>query len=348
MNNFNVLQIAETFFISAVVSYLATPFLRSLAVLTGYLDHPKDNKIHAHATPLLGGVAIFVAFLVSVVTKSQISAYSPVSAVLIGSFILLIVGLIDDRVGMGPNLKLLGQFLAAMVVIKSGLRVEFLKNYYLNVIFSYVWIVGITNSFNLLDNMNGLSAGIAAISAIFFGAISYLNGDMNASVISFALAGAALGFLKHNFPKASVFMGDAGSLVLGYVLSSVAIMGSWKSGILTTSLLIPVFILGYPIFDTVLVSVIRLLERRSVFQGGKDHSSHRLALLGFKKVGAVVLIYGICVVFGLTALVISSVHWRLAMAIATLEILAVLGLGIRLGFVTTTKLGRRKNANVEN
>jgi UDP-GlcNAc:undecaprenyl-phosphate GlcNAc-1-phosphate transferase len=279
----NTAQILETFFIAFIVSYALSPFVRKIALRIGYVDHPKDNKVHAHPTPLLGGVAIFFAFTISVVTKIGLVSSGHVIALMAGCVVLLIVGLIDDKIGMMPNVKLLGQFLAALIVIKAGVRAEFLGNYYLDVVFTYLWIVGITNSFNLLDNMNGLSAGIASIAAIFFGILAYMNGQHMVCALSFALAGCTMGFLRHNFPKASIFMGDAGSLIIGYLLSVIAILANWKTRSMSTSLIVPLLVLGYPIFDTTLVTIIRMLEKRSVFEGGKDHSSHRIALLGLKK-----------------------------------------------------------------
>jgi UDP-GlcNAc:undecaprenyl-phosphate GlcNAc-1-phosphate transferase len=262
--------------------------------------------------------------------------------ILAGATVLLFIGLIDDKMGMVPNMKILGQFLAAMIVVKSGLRVEFFNNYYLNVIFTYLWIVGITNAFNLLDNMDGLSSGIAMISGFFFGTISWINHQYIVSVLSFAVAGSCLGFLRHNFPKAKIFMGDSGSLVTGYLLSSIAILGTWKTYVWTTSLMIPILILGYPIFDTTLVTIIRIKEKRSVFDGGKDHSSHRLALLGLKKKRAVFMILGICMLLGLSGLLLTKLRPIYGVLLGLISLVAMLLLGIRLSFIKTTREGRRK------
>lgn len=340
----NGIQLFEVFFISTVISYLLTPFMKILAERLGYLDHPKDNKIHAHAKPLLGGVAIFTAFFTAVATKSEMMLHQGVLPVLAGSLILIAIGLIDDKMGMMPNVKLLGQFLAAIVVVKSGLRVGFVNNYYMQVILTYIWIIGITNAFNLLDNMNGLSAGVAAISALFFGFISFMNAQPAVSALSFALAGGALGFLRYNFPKASIFMGDTGSLVIGYVLSVVAIMGSWNSYISFTSLMIPILVLGYPIFDTALVSIKRLLEGRSIFDGGKDHSSHRLSLLGLKRFKTVLIIYAICTMLGLSAVAVTKMHWAQGVAVCIIASAAMLALGVRLAMVNTKQFGRKKGS----
>ncbi|MBU4376674.1 MAG: undecaprenyl/decaprenyl-phosphate alpha-N-acetylglucosaminyl 1-phosphate transferase, partial [Candidatus Omnitrophica bacterium] len=149
---------------------------------------------------------------------------------------------------------------------------------FLSMVFTCLWIVGMTNAFNLIDNINGLCAGIAAIASFFFGVLAFINGNFVLAATSFALMGSALGFLRYNFPKANIFMGDAGSMFLGFMLASIAVAGSWKTSSLTTSLAIPILILGYPIFDVTFVTVMRMMEGRPVSMGGKDHSSHRFAI----------------------------------------------------------------------
>ena len=338
-------DIVEVFAVTTIVAYFITPVVRQIAHKTGYLDHPKDNKVHAHPTALLGGLSIYAAFVIGLFTTFNFNMDPKLVSLLIGSTFLLVIGLIDDRIGMTPELKLLAQFLAAMMVIKSGIRMDFLNNYYLNTIVTYFWIVGITNSFNLLDNMNGLSAGIAFIAAAFFGVTMMGSGQIEIAIVSFAIAGSSLGFLKHNFPRAKIFMGDTGSLVLGFVIASAAAWGSWNTRFLTTSLAMPIIILGYPIFDTMLVTIVRLKEGRSVFQGGRDHSSHRLALLGLKKKRAVIAIYGICIMLGLAALVVQELPLVPAIWVMVILALFMLSLGVRLTMVDTGRFGRNRKKN---
>ncbi|MDD5423111.1 MAG: MraY family glycosyltransferase, partial [Candidatus Omnitrophica bacterium] len=199
-----------------------------------------------------------------------------------------------------------------------------------------------SSDLNLLDNMNGLSAGIAVIASVFFGIIMWSSHQLEIAVISFALAGSCLGFLRYNFPKANIFMGDSGSLVIGFILASIGILGSWKTNFLTTSLAMPMLVLAYPIFNTTLVTVMRLLEGRSIFQGGKDHSSHRLALLSFRRRKAVLVIYGICFILGLSALALQKAPIKGAFAIIAVVVLSLIALGIRLGMVDTGRFGRKK------
>jgi len=338
-------NIFEIFVTTLLTSYLITPLIRKIAIKANYLDHPKTNKIHAHPTPLLGGLSIYVAFMAGILTTVRVPQDPRLVSILIGTTFLLVIGLVDDKMGMMPEIKLLGQFLASMLVVKAGVRIEFLNNYYLNTIVTYLWLVGITNAFNLLDNMNGLSAGIAGIAAVFFGAIMWQGNQIDMAVVSFAIAGASFGFLKHNFPNANIFMGDTGSLVLGFLLASTAAMGSWSTRFLTTSVSMPIIILAYPIFDTSLVTIMRLLEGRSIFQGGRDHSSHRLALLGYKKKRAVLVIYCICIALGLSALLVRQLSLNMGILVISLVAVSMTALGLRLAMIDTGRYGRSKKLN---
>lgn len=338
---YSPMDIIGAFLISTILSYLLTPTAGLLANKIGLVDRPSITKAHAHPTPLLGGLAIFISYFLAVMFTVGINKY--VASILIGGIILLIIGIVDDKMGMMPNIKLFGQFIAALTVVKMGITVEFIQNYYLSMVFSCIWIIGITNAINLLDNLNGLSAGITAISAFFFCLLAWERGDFMIATLAIALCGGSLGFLKHNFPRAHIFMGDAGSLFIGFLLSTIAILGSWSSPTHITSLAIPIFILGYPIFDTALVTISRLKGGRSVFQGGKDHSSHRLALLGLKKKRAVLVIFFINFCLGFCGYILSKVKIPFtAVLIAIVVFLCMFALGIRLGMVAVSSKGRRK------
>ncbi len=342
-----ITDIIEVFITSTLISFLVTPFIRMIAIKTNYVDNPQNNKIHAHSTPLLGGVAIFLAVFIGILSQWDVIVLSrmsaQVTAIIVGAAILLLLGLVDDRIGMGPHMKLLGQFVAAMVLFKSGLRVDVFGNYYANLFITYLWVIGMTNSFNLLDNMNGLSSGVSAIAAFFFGIMSLVNGQGIVALVSFCLCGSCLGFLRYNFPQANIFMGDAGSLVIGFILSSVALLVNWKVPHVTASSIIAtLLILAYPIFDTTLVTVIRFMEKRSVFQGGRDHSSHRLALLGLKAKGAVLVIYLICVLLGISAMAVSRIPLKFGLCVTLVNIAVLALLGIRLSRISTGRFGRRK------
>ncbi len=332
VTNFDIIS---GFFIALMVSYLITPFLKDIAVKLKVLDHPNVKKIHKEPVPLLGGIAIYLAFFMGLVFTVNFN--KDIWAIFIAGSMLIIVGLIDDKYGkvysFPPQLKLLAQIVAALIVVRMGIRVDFITNYYMSMIFTCFWIVGITNAFNLSDNMDGLSAGIAVVSAFFFGILSINDKNIFVAVISFALMGGALGFLKHNFPKAKIFMGDTGSMFLGFALACITVMGTWSTKILTTSLAIPVFILGYPIFDTTLVTILRIKEGRSIFHGGKDHSSHRLVKLGLSKRSAVIVIYCISCFLGLAAVIFTKADTKFNLMLFGFVILGMLILGIRLAFV---------------
>lgn len=332
------------FFIALIISYGFTPLARQIAFKIKLLDHPNSKKSHGQPTPLLGGLAIFGAFFTAVLLTTDATNY--IYGILIGSAILLCLGIIDDRLGMMPQMKLSGQILVALIAYKAGIRVITFEDYYLSMFFTVFWIVGITNAFNLLDNLNGLSSGIAGISSVFFGIIALLNSQVYVAVLSFALAGACFGFLKHNFPKAHIFMGDSGSMFLGFALACIAVLGSWETEKISLSLSLPILILGYPIFDTTLVTFLRRIEKRPVFLGGKDHSSHILASLGFKKKRAVLLIYMICIMLGLSAFLVSFSPLEIAVpALAvTALVMAVLGVYLAVKRLNSAKLKRRIKA----
>ena len=336
---YSPMDMIGAFSISIVIAYLLAPFAGYVAKKIGFLDKPANTKAHVHATPLLGGIAMYVAFFLAIVFT--IGLNTDIAAIFLGATLLVIIGLVDDRMGMMPNVKLFGQLIAALTVAKLGIRVAFIENYYLSVLFTCFWIIGMTNAFNLLDNLNGLSAGIASISAFFFALLAWTRGDFMVATIAAALCGSSLGFLKHNFPKASIFMGDAGSLFLGFVLACAAVIGSWETPTKITSLAVPILILAYPIFDTTLVTILRIKEKRSIFQGGKDHSSHRLALLGLKKRRAVLVIYGITFTFGLCAYTLTRVSAAAAVIIMSVTSLALCVLGIRLGMLKLNREGKR-------
>ncbi len=300
-----------------VLSLILTPACRALARPLGYLDRPN-----------LG------AFAAAVLARGDMRR--DLWGILGGAAIVFILGLIDDRRGMHPGVKLAGQATAAIVVIASGIRVSFLGPGLVGDTFTLVWIVGITNAFNLLDNMDGLSAGVGAISAAGFAVLAsrylLLGWEQHPTAIAAAaLAGACIGFLPYNLGGASIFMGDAGSMPLGLILASLAAFGSWRSPTLPTSLAIPVLILAYPIFDTTLVTFCRWRDGRPISQGGTDHSSHRLVNLGLGRTEAVILIYLFAAGNALTAFLVSSATIRLsALALAlSAIILLVFGMILR-------------------
>lgn len=312
--------LAGPFLLAFAVALLLTPILRCLALRIGLVDRPTSYKIHQAPVALLGGVAICGAFVVAVLFEGVTPG--PLLGIVIGAILLMLTGIVDDTRGMRPRMKLLAQTAAGLVAIAGGIHTTFLGAWYWNIPFTLFWIVGITNAFNLLDNMDGLSAGVAMISASTFAILAsrYVELGPEQAVTAMAgaaLAGACLGFLPSNLIRASIFMGDAGSLVIGFTLSSLAALGSWRSPTVATSIVIPILVLAYPIFDTTLVTILRLQSGRPISQGGKDHSSHRLVSLGLGQTEAVLLIYLFAICHALTAALVSSVTLRLSLLALT-------------------------------
>ena len=335
-------DIFGAFFISIIIAYGFTPLVREIAFKIQLLDAPNHKKSHARPTPLLGGLGIYVAFFAGVLFTTEPNSY--LKGILIGSTIVFMLGVVDDKLGMMPSMKLSGQVVAALIAFKAGLRVTTFEDYYVSMFFTIFWIVGITNAFNLLDNLNGLSSGIAGIASIFFGLLALQNQQIYTAIVCFALAGACFGFLRHNFPKASIFMGDSGSMLLGFVLACIAILGTWKTDNISLSLSVPILILGYPIFDTALVTVIRAIEKRPIFIGGRDHSSHLLASMGLKKTRAVLFIYLMSVLLGLASVIvtISSVPAAITTLVMVVSTMTILGIYLVWKRVKSAK-SRRQN-----
>ena len=340
-----VQDIFGSFFIALIIAYGFTPLARQIAFKIKLVDHPNSKKSHAHPTPLFGGFAILLAFFAAVFyTTDKVNSH--MYGILLGSFILFMLGMIDDKLGMMPKMKLSGQILVALIVYKSGVRVITFEDYYTSMFFTVFWIVGITNAFNLLDNLNGLSSGIAGIAALFFGIMAYQASQFYVAVLAFALAGACFGFLKHNFPKARIFMGDSGSMVLGFLLACIAVLGSWETDKISVSLSLPILVLGYAIFDTTLVTVLRKIEKRPVSLGGTDHSSHILASLGFKKRRAVLLIYTVCILLGASALLVSVAPLPLAITALLVTALGMFGFGFYLSQIRLKSAKRKRHQKV--
>jgi UDP-GlcNAc:undecaprenyl-phosphate GlcNAc-1-phosphate transferase len=314
-----------------------TPLCRLVALRFGMLDRPGGKKIHAHPTPLLGGPAIALAHAAGVLASGPVEQVS--ATILVAGGLILLLGIHDDvdphAEGVRWWLRLVFQGFLAVFVIYPGITLGFLRTPWLSLPVTFLWIVGITNAFNLLDNMNGLSGGIAAIAGLTFAVLAARYVDVGPEQLptaraAAALAGACLGFLPSNF-RSRIFMGDAGSLFIGFTLACLAALGSWKSPTVPTSVIIPLLVLAYPIFDTSLVVILRLRRGQSPVTGGRDHSSHRLVNLGLGRVEAVLLIYLFSLSHALTALLVSSVTLRLSLlALAgSASVLFIFGMVLR-------------------
>jgi UDP-GlcNAc:undecaprenyl-phosphate GlcNAc-1-phosphate transferase len=230
-------------------------------------------------------------------------------SIFFGAALVSLLGIVDDRWGLRPLLKLVGQIFAAVILIVSGLQVRSFPFEWLNILVTLVWIVGITNAFNLLDNMDGLSGGVAAVAAAFFTLMAALSDQSYVDALSAALLGAAIGFLVYNFNPASIFMGDTGSLFLGFMLAAIGIKLRFPDNVPFVTWMVPILVMGMPIFDTTLVFISRLRRGKNpLTTPGKDHTSHRLVAMGFTTREAVMIHYLISGVFGMAALLVTQAN----------------------------------------
>jgi UDP-GlcNAc:undecaprenyl-phosphate/decaprenyl-phosphate GlcNAc-1-phosphate transferase len=284
---------------SALFLVLAvTPLARRIAYRSGMIDQPAARKQHTIPTPLLGGAAIYLAFVSSLLLLGDRFYINQVAGILLGASLVSFLGLWDDRRPLRPAVKLVGQLLAALILVATDVRVNTTPWLWLNIAITLVWVVGITNAVNFLDNMDGLSAGIAGIAAGFFLLFAAMSKQYLVGVLAAALLGACIGFLFYNFNPARIFMGDTGSLFLGFMLAAVGIKLRFPDNSPFVTWMVPVLVLAVPIFDTTLVTISRLRRGLNpLTTPGKDHISHRLARITGSTREAVLLCYllgGIC------------------------------------------------------
>ncbi|HEU5314899.1 MAG TPA: MraY family glycosyltransferase [Chloroflexota bacterium] len=330
-------------------SLVATPIARGLARRWGVLDQPSHRKVHHDPTPLLGGLAVYAAFWLAVLLVSRLEIAAPevflpaatreLGAIFLATLTLLAMGFVDDKYkhtfgGVPPRAKLAGQLLAATVALLGGLQFHVFGSQVADVLLTVLWIIGISNAINFLDNMDGLSAGATAIASLFFALLAALHGQILVASMALALAGACFGFLRYNFNPASVFMGDAGTLFMGFLLSVIGLKLN-VSGPAWWSFALVAVVLALPIFDTSLVTAHRLLTGRHVAQGGKDHTSHRLVKLGLPHKGAVLVLYGASIAAGTLAVTLSQWGQGLAQVLMLPAIAVALTAGLLLGRVET-------------
>lgn len=322
-----VTHIAVPFAIGFGLSVALVPVSRVLAIRTGIVAHPRNDRWHRKVIPLLGGVAIGVATLLGTVL-SGIAADTMVP--LIACMAIFTVGLVDDVMALKPFTKLIGQIAMAAAVVYFDYRLYWLDSRLIDSVLTMVWLVGLTNAFNLLDNMDGLCAGIALIVAVMLivGLETGASAEFARPEMSFlaVMAGAVTGFLVYNFPPASIFMGDSGALMLGFglamlTLSNEGVRGS-RSDVIA-AIAGPVFVLMIPIFDTTLVTVLRLLAGRSPAVGGRDHSSHRLVALGLSERSAVLVLWFLAGLGGSVGIVLRSTRDDVSLAVGALFVLVM-------------------------
>lgn len=330
-----------------LVSMVLTLACRRLAFRFGVLDKPGRRKVHKQPKPLLGGLAIFVSFnlvllvlwLLGYIQRAQRFQVFSIAA---GGLVIMVVGLIDDIKPITPRIKLLTQVAvsaaAAMIIILGDVKLSVYvldAHDVLALLVTVVWVVAITNSFNLLDNMDGLSAGVGVIAAVSFAVIGVMQREPVVSMLALAVGGSCLGFLRYNLAPSKIFMGDAGSMFVGFTLASVAVLGVYTriTDVPRLAIITPVLVLAVPIFDTASVVWIRWRNHRPIFIGDKNHFSHRLVSFGMSQSKAVFFIYLVAGLMGLLAILVSTLKLEQAVflllyAAATFVIIGIL-LGVR-------------------
>ena len=334
--DFRVYEYLSVFIMSWLFVYGLTPFMMRLAYKINFVDKPEARKMHLKSTPLMGGLSVALGFFLLCVYDVIISPGRyfdlPMLGYLAGTLIIVIIGVIDDKRGMQPLVKMGGQFLVSFIFIFSNFSVAELSNMFGNIFISLpilvLWMVGLMNALNFLDNMDGIISGMAGILGLGFFAFALTNTTPSnqqamalIALISLSFAGSTFGFLPYNFNPAKIFLGDAGSMFIGYFLSSMGIFMAQYAGLKHNDklfYLLPVLFLSYAIFDISLVSYTRKRDGRHVMQGGKDHSTHRINnVLGSVKVTASI-IYALNILIVLTSIIVFRIGSRELLLISTL------------------------------
>ncbi len=342
--DYRIYEYLSVFIMSWLFVYGLTPFVIRLARRINFVDKPEARKMHLTATPLMGGVSVFIGFFALCIYDVAISAGRyfdrPMLGYLAGSVLIVLIGVIDDRFGMRPLIKLAGQLVVSLLFILSNFTPDELNlmfgNQYLSLAMMMLWMVGLMNALNFLDNMDGIISGMAGILGLGFFIFSLINQTGTNTeamaligLISLSFAGSTFGFLPYNFNPARIFLGDAGSMFIGYFLSSMGILMARHAGNRYNDkmfFLLPVLLLSYAIFDIALVSYTRKRDGRHVMQGGKDHSTHRINnVLGSVKVTAMI-IYTINILIVMTSIIVFRIGSRELLMITT-AIFAALFLG---------------------
>lgn len=297
------------FLLAMLVSYVLTPHIKKLAFKIGAVDKPDNRKVHKKIMPRLGGLAIYIAFMIGTIASLEIT--KDILGILIGATVIVVVGVLDDKYQLPAKVKLLGQILAACILVAFGIRIEWVNNpfggyyylEYLSIPLTIFWVISFTNVTNLIDGLDGLAAGVGAIASITVILVSVQFGYYHVAMLTAALAGGIIGFIRYNFNPATIFMGDTGSMFIGYMLAAISVYGAVKTAA-TVALIVPAIALGLPIMDTAFAIMRRYSNGRPIFQPDKGHIHHRLLAMGMNQKQAVLLMYAIT-----AALCIGAVLW---------------------------------------
>ncbi|MBR6342846.1 MAG: undecaprenyl/decaprenyl-phosphate alpha-N-acetylglucosaminyl 1-phosphate transferase [Selenomonadaceae bacterium] len=325
------------FVIAAGVTLVLTPGVIFLAAKTGAMDAPDARKVHKKPIARIGGIGIYVAFMVSMLAVMSIEDLTPevsfeIMGLLVSGSLIFLLGIIDDYRNLPAKVKLLGQIVAACVLtIAFDVRIDFITDPFGDYFFleyfaipaTIFWVVGLTNTVNLIDGLDGLAAGVAVIASITIFLVALQQNILLVAVLTASLAGAAFGFLYYNFNPARIFMGDSGSMFLGFMLAGISIIGAVKCAA-TIALIVPILALGLPILDTTFAIVRRYRGGVPIFKPDRGHLHHRLLDLGFTQRQAVLLMYVISAMLGLSAVTLTEVSSQFAILIVCVVVAAIL------------------------
>src|SRR3954451_14466614 len=341
-------EYALAFLVSGALAWVLTPLMLRIAVRRSILDLPGERKAQASPVPYLGGVAIVIAFSLTVLVAGAVTdppgGVAALAAVLGAGLLLALTGLVDDLRGLSPYLRLAAEFAAGAVVYSADPGITFPGPKWLDFLVTVLWVVGVTNAFNLLDNMDGLSAGVATISGLSFCIIAGMNGQFLVAALSAAVAGCAAGFLRHNFHPAKIYMGDAGSLFLGFLLAALAVRLKLVDAPRLVAAFVPVLVLGVALFDTPLVTVNRLYHRLNPMSGGRDHMSYRLVWVGIPVPVVVAIIYGLAVSLGFLGALLTRLDTTSGMMLVGFVLTIALGTMALLSAVPVYESSRQRQA----
>jgi len=330
----------KVFLIGLIITYISTPLIRRIAIKFEAVDEPDKRRINKRPVPNLGGIAIYLGFTAAVLFGSEPAADR--TGIIIGGSLIMLIGVIDDIYELRPSVKLFGQLLAAIVLVFSGVSIEFISNpfadsmIYLGIFaipVTILWIVGVTNTVNLIDGLDGLAAGVSIIAAATLFVVSLQQGQFITAVLTAALAGSALGFLRFNFYPARIFMGDGGAMMIGFILASVSIIGALKSAAAMT-LFVPVLALGIPIFDTAFAIIRRVYYKKPIARADHGHLHHRLLALGWNHKQSVLIVYIMSTVLGAVAIVVNGLNFQNGMLLIIMSFIFLLYSCYRLGIFT--------------
>jgi UDP-GlcNAc:undecaprenyl-phosphate GlcNAc-1-phosphate transferase len=309
MPNSLLISLIYVFILSFGITYLAIPLIIKFAHKINAVDQPDHRKVHKTSMPRLGGLAMYFAFII--VAATNLLIHKPIIGIMLGATLIIIVGVLDDIFSLKPLLKFALQIAIAIITYQFGIGIQFITSPFGGIVYlgwfslplTVFWIIGMINTINLIDGLDGLAGGVVAISAAVIAIVAFGMGQIQVGLIAISILGTCLAFLKYNFSPAKIFMGDSGSMFLGYILAVTTLMGVMKSTI-AMSLAIPIIMLGIPIGDTLIAIIRRIKNKQHIMQADKGHLHHRLLNLGLTQKQAVILIYIGSIILGCFALLV--------------------------------------------